>query len=252
MLKTWKEHRVSNADIANGIIEALAVKKNIKEAFCDGIKIHEDLFPIVATYFQDKMYEQLRYKFRPWVCLQELDVNANVSFRSYDAIRMIEFAKEENKKYQRGLFNSRHKPSKLCRQLEEYGKDISPYRITENSTKFDVKTTIKFLLERHGLWDRVLNREHVLLAATVDGGDLAWKVTQVSAGKKMVDHRAINPVSGMLLFGDSGYDKVQSRYNCYTLYVIFSKDNKQLYQTLSRCKYDGRRGARRPGGSTGS
>ncbi len=56
----------------------------------------------------------------------------------------------------------------------------------------------------------MLNREPVLFAATLDRGDLAWKVTQVSAGIKMVDHRAINPVSGTLLLGDSGYNKVQS------------------------------------------
>ena len=47
----------------------------------------------------------------------------------------------------------------------------------------------------------------------------------------MVDHRTIDPISGTLLFGNSGYDKVQSKYHCYPLYVILSKDNKQLYQT---------------------
>jgi hypothetical protein len=51
----------------------------------------------------------------------------------------------------------------------------------------------------------MLNQERVLLAATVDGGDLAWNITQVSAGVKIVDHRAINPVTGKLLFGHTGH-----------------------------------------------
>ncbi len=50
------------------------------------------------------------------------------------------------------------------------------------SIKFDVHTAIKFLMEKHGLWQRVLDGQQVQMAATVDGGELAWKLTQVSAG----------------------------------------------------------------------
>ena len=121
--------------------------------------------------------------------------------------------------------------TKLCQQLESYGKELLPFILTANSVKFDVSRAIQFLLEKHGLWGHVLNDEHVLLAATVDGGDLAWNITQVSAGIKMIDRRAINPVSGSLLFGNSGHNKIQSRFNCYPLHVVIAKDNKELYKT---------------------
>ena len=116
------------------------------------------------------MFKQVKYKFRPWLCLQELDLNASVSFRAYDAIRMIKFAEEENKKYRRGIFYSRHKLTKLCRLLESFGKDLLPFTLTANSVKFDIQTAVQFLLEKHGLWGHVLADQHVLLAATVDGG----------------------------------------------------------------------------------
>jgi hypothetical protein len=68
-----------------------------------------------------------------------------------DIIRKIEFVENENKKYRRGLYPSRFKLGRLCRQLERYGHDILPYMLTENSVKFDAKIAIKFLLEKHGL-----------------------------------------------------------------------------------------------------
>ncbi len=60
--------------------------------------------------------------------------------------------------------------------------------------------------------------DEVFMAATCDCADLAWNLSQVSAGLKNAD-RAINPLTSQLLFGDSGYDRVQSAYACYPLHV---------------------------------
>jgi hypothetical protein len=46
----------------------------------------------------------------------------------------------------------------------------------------------------------------------------------------MVDPRVEDPISSMLLFGNSGYEKVQSKHHCYPLYIIIAKDNKKLHQ----------------------
>ncbi len=67
--------------------------------------------------------------------------------------------------------------------------------------RFDIKKATTYLLKKIELWDHVKGHEKVLLAATVDGGQLAWKLTQISAGVKMVDERSINPRTGGLLFG---------------------------------------------------
>jgi hypothetical protein len=53
-------------------------------------------------------------------------------------------------------------------------------------------------------------------------------LSQVSAGLKNAD-RAINPLTSQLLFGDSGYDRVQSVYACYPLHVHIAKDIKQFH-----------------------
>jgi hypothetical protein len=47
-------------------------------------------------------------------------------------------------------------------------------------------------LRKFQLWDHVKDQGKVLLAATVDGGQLAWKLTQISACIKMVDEKSTN------------------------------------------------------------
>ena len=84
-------------------------------------------------------------------------------------------------------------------------------------------------MQQHGLWDFVERGEIVTMAATCDGGDLAWKLTQISAGVKIVDPRAIDPCTGELLFGENGHTKVQSNTVCYPLHYYLAKDNKSFY-----------------------
>lgn len=231
MLTEFVRRKVPMDEVVNGVLSAMISRTRLHGEMNNFIISNEDTFSRASECFRLKMYKELQYKFRGWMCLQQLDLAATVSFRSYDTIRMIEFAEDEKKKYRRGLLSSRHKLTRLCRQLESHGAQLLPYQVTNNSVKFNVPIATQFILDRHGLWGHVLNKDHVQLAATVDGGSLSWNVTQVSAGVKVVDPRAIEPVSAMPLFGNSGYDKVQSKYHCYPLYVVIAKDNKDLYRT---------------------
>ncbi len=143
-------------------------------------------------------------------------------------IRKIEFYGEESK-YKKGLFYNRMELSRLSRLLEQHGESILPFELTSNAIKFDLRAAVKFLLQKYGLWDLVAEKENVLVAATVDGGELAWKLTQVSAGIKICDPRAIDPLTGRLLFGESGHDNLQSQSHCYPLHVQIAKDNSEFY-----------------------
>ena len=77
------------------------------------------------------------------------------------------------------------------------------------------------------MWAYVESGDEVCMAATCDGADLAWNLLQVSAGIKIVDPWAINPLTNQLLFGDSGYDRVQSAYACYPLHVHINNLEEQ-------------------------
>jgi hypothetical protein len=61
------------------------------------------------------------------------------------------------------------------------------YYHTSNAITFDVQIAVKWLLKKYGLWRYVHGGEMVTTAATVDGGELAWKLMQISAGIKICD-----------------------------------------------------------------
>ena len=210
-----------------GVVRALGRKKFKKHLLP---AVEADL-PDLCLQLEGKLYKQLREKFKPWVCLRELDLAATVSLRGYDVIRRIEFHEKEKKKYNRGLFQSRFQLTRLSRELETHAKTILPFELTTNSVKFNIPVAVKWLMEKHGLWNYVLSGDTVTMAATVDGGALAWKLSHVSAGIKFCDERTTDPLSGRLLFGDSGFEKIQSRNVCYPLHVHIAKDNREFYAT---------------------
>jgi hypothetical protein len=96
----------------------------------------------------------------------------------------------------RGLLKSRQELSRSSRKLEEHGAQFLPYTITENSVAFDVSHAVKFIMEKFGLWRYVENEDLITVAATVDEGDSAWKLTQVSGGIKICNPKAIDPLAG--------------------------------------------------------
>jgi len=220
-------------EIMQGFTTTIASKKSLQKHFCTSLSTVIDQLPEVKSLCRHVFMKEIKYKFRPWVCLQQLDLCATVSFRAFDIIRKIEFLGDEKQRYRRGLLPSRYTLARLCRQLESYGSEFLPYEINGNSVKFNVSASVKFLFEKFGLNMAFNERctEPVTLSATVDGGDLAWGLTQVSAGVKIVDPRAINPCTGQPLFGETGFDKIQSRSHCFPLHIFIAKDNKELYQT---------------------
>ncbi len=219
----------STDEIVEVIIKYMSSRKYLREP----LKHCIDSIPKIAQHFEIKRMKEIKYRFRPWVCLQQLDLRATVLFRAFDIICKIEFCQDENQRYRRGLLPSIFKLGKVCRQLKNYGTDILPFMLTGNSVKFDVTTAITFLLQKYGLgcgFENVRSKM-VMLTATVDGSDLAWGLTQVSAGVKIVDSKTIDPLTGDKLFGESGHEKIQSRSQCYPLHIFIAKDNKELYQT---------------------
>lgn len=229
LLQELMNKQVDVNEIVNGFMRALTRTRQMKKQVAKFLIAQENHLSQIKTYFGGLMYKELQDKFKTWVCLRELDLVATVSFRGYDTIRKIEFHEEDNSKYMRGLFKSRQQLSRMSRLLEDHGGRIIPYQVTENAVKFDVKTAVKWLLEKYGLWSYVERGDTVSTAATVDGGELAWQLTQVSAGIKICDARAKDPRTGQDLFGESGHKHVQSRNVCFPLHVHITKDSGAFY-----------------------
>jgi hypothetical protein len=192
LLSILSSKGVSDEDTVVGFLDALCEKKKTRQHIISAVlesKVGNDIKEQVEL----KFYKTIQEKFAPWKCLLHLDLEAAVSFRGLNVIRSIDFYGEEKKKYRRGIIKERTKLSRIARELESYDRALLPYELTSTSVRFDIKKATTYLLKKFKLWEHVINQENVLLAVTVDGGQLAWKLTQISAGIKIVDERSVDP-----------------------------------------------------------
>ena len=89
---------------------------------------------------------------------------------------------------------------------------------------------IRLLLDAYELTQYAVsvdpNVQPVMLCDTLDGARLTKYIGHVTSGIKMVDPRAIDPVTQLSLYISS---KIQSRDLCFAMMMACAKDNKYLY-----------------------
>ena len=78
-----------------------------------------------------------------------------------------------------------------ARKLEAHVMAILPITFTHGTSgSFSMEATVLFILKRYRLWELVESgRQEVVFAATMDGAELSWKVSQVVAGIKLTNER---------------------------------------------------------------
>lgn len=96
--------------------------------------------------------------------------------------------------------------------------------------QFDFGKLLYFLLKLYKLdgAHRDLTQPPVEFSITLDGADLSRNISHVTAGIKINDPRAKDPVSGIPIGCDDSR-KIQSRELCWPFKIIIAKDTKTLY-----------------------
>lgn len=112
----------------------------------------------------------------------------------------IEFFENlEGPKYKWGLSHSCHKLTQLSKQLESFCDNILLYEINRHSIKFHIPSTVCFLVERHGLWQWIIEGGQRKIAATTADSELVWKMMRISICSKFIDDYTKHPSTGELL-----------------------------------------------------
>jgi hypothetical protein len=138
-----------------------------------------------------------------------------------------------------GWLTSPYHIMKAMKQVEAAADAVIPFVPTiasENDNgidgvQFDYGKLLAYILRLYGLHDvaRDPNQPPVEFSITLDGADLSRNISHVTAGIKMNDRRAIDPLSGIPIgFQDSM--KLQSRELCYPVKILIAKDTKLLYK----------------------
>ena len=96
-----------------------------------------------------------------------------------------------------------------------------------DGVKFDFNKLLRFILEMFQLDEIARTTGGMKIAITLDGADLSQNIQHVTCGIKVVDPRAVNPITNIPL----GLEGVQSRENCFSFKIHLTKDSKTLYRT---------------------
>ena len=135
--------------------------------------------------------------------------------------------------------------SRAARQLERYAEDAHQMHITEEKTacgvvfKFDFDITIRLLISAFGLEEHAKTGSKsnpVLMTVSYDHALFTQYLGHVTLGIKMLDARAVDPLSGLPLCmvdqdGTVDVGKLQSRELCFPLFCLFGKDTKKAFDS---------------------
>lgn len=98
-MQQWQQQKISESGIADAMVNVFSGSKKLQKEVTTQIISNEQDFCQLSTHFKMVMYNELKYKFRAWVCLQQIDLNPTISFRGYEIIHNTDFLQENNHQY---------------------------------------------------------------------------------------------------------------------------------------------------------
>lgn len=154
---------------------------------------------------------------------------AGLNYQGLEAIRSVQ-GKAKNR---RGYIPSAKPVKKSCRQLEDYVKSLglepkSYFDTTLNAevVSFDTNALLRFLIRQFGL-EEIAKEKSIYIGLTCDGARFTNNVGHTTIGFKLIDSRAINPVTGNSLMDDIGYQSVQ---HCFPIRTILASEDRSLFE----------------------
>ena len=113
-------------------------------------------------------------------------------------------------------------------QLEIPFKPIESAEL--DGVEFEFQELLIFILKLFGLYEIAKDptQARVQICITLDGADISRNISHVTCRIKIIDPRAIDPMS-KLPIGLDGSRKVQSRELCIPFKIVLTRDTKALY-----------------------
>ena len=183
--------------------------------------------------FCKKQYEQIIKKECPYnqahkVC-KKMDLSGGVLNQS--CINILREVEELDKYARDSYLCSTNKIKNVQKVVHERMQKVCPYKLIKeggiDGVVFDYTKYLIYLLNFFKLDKIAIEEGNVKLAITLDGADLSRNVQHVTCGVKILDPRAINPITGIPI----GLEGVQSRDLCFPCKILLTRDSKTLYRT---------------------
>jgi len=206
--------------------ERLIAKAVFDERFGLGMSLTE----IVA---QVKLWLR-KNVFTPQAILKEMDLSGGtLNYQGLDVLRSVE---TKGKRYYRGSVL----PSPAClkraaKVVERKADEVCPMEEFETQWGKGIKLcearTVKLVLDSFGLAEKAKS-EKVSLSESIDASKITKNLSCITAGFKVTDIAAVDPVTKKALFVDGLFSNMQSRNNVFPLQMILAKETKESYDAF--------------------
>lgn len=187
--------------------------------------------------FKEELVEQLRKLmrkevFQPWKFQRTVDSHATGGLNC-SACDGIGLGVEELDKSKVGCIPCSTSVASTAKDLERHAAEEHSLETKEThsqhgpSHSFDLDTCMRLTLDGYGLSSCAVTgaaAKPVTLAHALDGAQLTQQLGHVTAGIKLVDPRAVDPVTGPPLC------LLQSRDLCFPCQMTFGRDCKKLHE----------------------
>ena len=194
-----------------------------------------DQFGPILTRFSKQHIR--REELQAWKFQRTIDLEGAGGL-NYECLNSIRRGVEELKRNAIGLIPERTSVANSAKLLEEHAKNDYLLGFNEEVNKhgptfsFDLDVLMRLVLTGHGLdvaAQTTSKKTHqpVIVAYTLDGAQLTNTLGHVTAGIKIVDPRALDPLTGIPLHVSGKY---QSRDLCFPTQITFGRDCKKLYE----------------------
>jgi len=153
---------------------------------------------LARTYARTEVYV-------PWKILKAMDLAPKrcLNYHGIEVLREVEGLD----RYEQGMLPSRLSVQKVARKMYDVGQEIIPIIPVDcplgEMYKFDYKRKLRLILKSFGLHDAA-QTSNVEISITLDGTELCDFHRHVTAGVKVTDRRAVDPLTKRPLCSNIG------------------------------------------------
>ena len=186
------------------------------------------------------MLKEISSPFTAEGVLRAIDLSGStLNYKGYELLRSIEWLKKE--RHSKSILPSVKQLKSVATEVNTVAQDVIPFRtyIGENTDAivFDYEKLLWNILCVHGLRDEISKR-NVEVAISIDGANLSKRLSHMTAGIKLIDKYAKDPLTGNYLvnysideFGGTTLEGgFQSRENCFPFLILIAKDSSTIYK----------------------
>jgi hypothetical protein len=155
---------------------------------------------------------------------------------NYKGIEVLRSLESGGKRYCHGsVLPSTAEIKRAAKELENKAQQLVPFKEVQTqwgkSIQFCEARVVRLACDMYGITEKA-KRQAISISESIDASQITKNLHVITAGFKMQDIDAINPITGKALCVDGIYNNVQSRDHVFPVQLLIAKETKESYEAF--------------------